>query len=47
MGQCQPYDGGRSFYTALGHKGSYRDEPLLLRHVLGGIRMAAGVERFD
>ena len=23
---CQPYDGGRSFYTALGHKGVYRDE---------------------
>ena len=44
---CQPYDGGRSFYTALGHKGTYWDEPLLLRHVLGGIRMAAGVTRFN
>ena len=25
---CQPYDGGRSFYTALGHKGVYWDEPV-------------------
>ena len=40
---CQPYDGGRAFYTALGHKGDYWDEPLLLSHVLGGIEMAAGV----
>ena len=44
---CQPYDGGRSFYTALGHKGVYWDEPLLLSHVLGGIQMAAGVAKFD
>ena len=44
---CQPYDGGRSFYTALGHKGVYWDEPLLLRHVLGGIEMAAGAARFN
>jgi type 1 glutamine amidotransferase len=44
---CHPYDGGRSFYTALGHKGVYWDEPLLLAHVLGGIEMAAGAARFD
>jgi len=44
---CQPYDGGRAFYTALGHKGSYWKEPLLLSHVIGGIEMAAGVKRFD
>jgi type 1 glutamine amidotransferase len=44
---CQPYDGGRSFYTALGHKGDYWHEPLLLSHVIGGIEMAAGVTRFD
>ena len=43
---CQPYDGGRSFYTALGHRGVYWDEPKLLWHVLGGIRMAAGVTKF-
>jgi len=39
---CRHYDGGRSFYTALGHKGEYWSEPLLLGHVLGGIEMAAG-----
>jgi hypothetical protein len=44
---CQPYDGGRAFYTALGHKGAYWSEPLLLSHVLGGIEMAAGKARFN
>lgn len=44
---CQRFDGGRAFYTALGHKAEYWSEPLLLAHVLGGIRMAAGVARFD
>jgi type 1 glutamine amidotransferase len=43
---CQRYDGGRAFYTALGHKGTYWDEPLLQAHVLGGIEMAAGKGRF-
>jgi type 1 glutamine amidotransferase len=43
---CQPYDGGRAFYTALGHKGVYWEEPLL-SHVLGGIEMAAGAKRFN
>src|SRR5690349_577364 len=43
---CQPYDGGRAFYTALGHKPEYYSDPLLLAHLLGGIRMAAGVAPF-
>jgi type 1 glutamine amidotransferase len=43
---CQPYDGGRAFYTAMGHKSEYYSEPLLLAHLLGGIRMAAGVVPF-
>ena len=43
---CQPYDGGRAFYTALGHKAEYYTEPLFLSHLLGGIEMAAGVARF-
>jgi type 1 glutamine amidotransferase len=43
---CHDYDGGRSFYTALGHRGVYWEEPLLLAHVLGGIEMAAGVKKF-
>ncbi len=36
------YDGGRIFYTGLGHtKKSYRD-PKFLKHVLGGINYAMG-----
>jgi type 1 glutamine amidotransferase len=44
---CQPYEGGRAFYTAMGHKAEYYSEPLLLAHILGGIKMAAGVARFN
>ncbi len=44
---CHPYDGGRAFYTALGHKSEYYSEPLLRAHILGGIEMAAGVARFN
>ena len=44
---CQPYDGGRAFYTAMGHKAEYFSDRLLLAHLLGGIRMAAGVARFN
>lgn len=37
-----PHDGGRAFYTAGGHtKESYQD-PLFVRHILGGIRYAVG-----
>jgi type 1 glutamine amidotransferase len=43
---CQRYDGGRAFYTAMGHKAESYSEPLLLSHILGGIRMAAGVAPF-
>ncbi|MBC2865373.1 ThuA domain-containing protein [Streptomyces mexicanus] len=44
---CHPYDGGRSFYTGMGHtKESYSD-PLFLSHILGGIRMTAGAATFN
>ncbi|QJD87038.1 ThuA domain-containing protein [Cohnella herbarum] len=40
---CQKYDGGRSWYTGLGHaKESYENDPSFLRHILGGIQWAAG-----
>jgi type 1 glutamine amidotransferase len=42
---CHRYDGGRAFYTALGHKGVYFKEPLFLSHILGGLEIAAGRER--
>lgn len=34
---CQEFDGGRQFYTALGHKIEYYSDPNFRRHVLGGI----------
>ncbi len=49
--KCHPaawyheYDGGRAFYTALGHtKESYAEENFL-KHVLGGIRYAIGKKK--
>ncbi|MFF1307646.1 ThuA domain-containing protein [Streptomyces sp. NPDC058307] len=44
---CQDYQGGRAFYTALGHtKESYAD-PAFRGHVLGGIRYAIGDAQAD
>ena len=34
---CQEFDGGRQFYTALGHKIEYYSKPDFQKHVLGGI----------
>lgn len=36
------YDGGRAFYTALGHTDESYEEPLFLQHLLGGIQYAMG-----
>jgi cytochrome c len=38
------YDGGRSWYTAMGHTTSSYSEPLFLSHLLGGILWAAGYD---
>lgn len=43
MAWCQEYEGGRAWYTALGHTVESYSEPLFLEHLLGGIRWAAGV----
>ncbi|MEV7739929.1 ThuA domain-containing protein [Streptomyces sp. NPDC088921] len=44
---CQDYQGGRAFYTGLGHtKESYAD-PAFRGHVLGGIRYAIGDAQAD
>jgi type 1 glutamine amidotransferase len=37
------YDGGRAWYTALGHTSESYKEPLFLQHLWGGIMYAAGV----
>jgi len=38
------YDGGRAFYTALGHVKESYDDPLVLRHLQGGIAWAGSKE---
>jgi type 1 glutamine amidotransferase len=42
MAWYHTYDGGRAFYTALGHTDASYSEPLFLRHVLAGIQYAMG-----
>jgi type 1 glutamine amidotransferase len=36
------FEGGRSWYTALGHKIEHYSDPKLTQHILGGIRWAMG-----
>jgi cytochrome c len=45
---CHVFEGGRSWYTAMGHAPSaYTDEPLFIQHLLGGIEWAAGAAEGD
>ena len=39
---CQPYDGGRSWYTGMGHTAASYSEPDFVEHLLGGIEITAG-----
>ena len=41
---CHEYDGGRAWYTGLGHTVESYAEEEFLRHLLGGIRYAALAE---
>jgi len=36
------FDGGREWYTALGHKSEYYSDPRFTKHILGGILWAMG-----
>jgi cytochrome c len=38
----QEFDGGRSFYTAMGHTDETFSEPLFLKHLYAGIKYASG-----
>ncbi len=38
----QEFDGGRQWYTALGHRPEHYEDPVFMRHILGGIQWAAG-----
>lgn len=42
MSWYQEYDGGKAFYTALGHTNECYTNPLFLQHVWAGIQYAAG-----
>ena len=44
---CRNFAGGRSWYTGGGHTDASYKEPAFRRHLLGGIRWAAGVEQGD
>ncbi len=44
---CRYFDGGRSWYTALGHTRASYAEPLFTEHLRGGIRFAAGYSDCD
>ena len=35
-------DGGRAWYTALGHQKEHYSDPMLMQHILGGILWAMG-----
>ena len=39
---CRRYDGGRSWYTGLGHTDASFVEPAFLQHLLGGLEVATG-----
>jgi len=42
---CHAYDGGRAFYTVVGHTIESYSDPRFLRHLLGGITWAAGLPK--
>jgi len=37
---CHEFDGGREWYTAYGHDPKHYEDPLFLKHLLGGIEWA-------
>lgn len=39
---CHQFDGGREWYTALGHQKEHYADPVFTRHLLGGILWAMG-----
>lgn len=43
MSWYHEYSGGRAFYTALGHDEKSYEDPLYIKHLLGGIQYAMGI----
>ncbi|MFE1009682.1 ThuA domain-containing protein [Streptomyces sp. NPDC058794] len=44
---CKEYEGGRAFYTGGGHTDESYADPAFRRHLLGGVRWAAGTTNAD
>lgn len=44
---CHAYDGGRAWYTGMGHTNASYSEPLFLSHLLGGVEQVAGAASFN
>jgi type 1 glutamine amidotransferase len=42
MAWYHEYEGGKVFYTELGHTNESYSEPLFLQHILGGISYVLG-----
>jgi cytochrome c len=47
MSWYHDFDGGRAWYTNMGHTEATFSEPLFLRHLLGGLRYAMGTGSVD
>ena len=47
MSWYHEFDGGRAFYTAMGHTEATYAEPLFLKHLTGGIKYAMSGEELD
>jgi cytochrome c len=47
MSWYHDFDGGRAWYTNMGHTEATFSEPLFLRHLLGGLRYAMGTGALD
>ena len=47
MAWYHDFDGGRSFYTELGHVEESYTDPLYLKHLLGGINYAMGISKME
>jgi type 1 glutamine amidotransferase len=44
---CQEFEGGRQFYTSLGHKIAHYSDPAFRQHLLGGIRWVLGLTNLN
>jgi cytochrome c len=47
MSWYHDFDGGRAWYTNMGHTEATFSEPLFLKHLLGGLRYAMGTGKID